>query len=97
MAVYRVAPLTARIAHVFRLLKTPYVALPNILAGRRLVPELLQDQARGETLGAELLSLYDDPGARQAMRAEFVRLSDSLGRGVNDRAAQAVLTLAQAA
>ena len=97
VAVYRVAPLTAWIARVFRLLKTPYVALPNILAGRRLVPELLQHQARGETLGAELLSLYDDPGARQAMRAEFARLSDSLGRGVNDRAAQAVLTLAQAA
>ena len=97
VAVYRVAPLTAWIARVFRLLKTPYVALPNILAGRRLVPELLQHQARGEVLGAELLSLYDDPGARQAMRAEFARLSDSLGRGVNDRAAQAVLTLAQAA
>ena len=97
VAVYRVMPLTAWIARVFRLLKTPYVALPNILAGRKLVPELLQDQARGETLGAQLLSLHDDPGARQAMRAEFARLSESLGRGVNDRAAQAVLALAQAA
>lgn len=91
---YRVVPLTAWIARVFRLLKTPHVALPNVLAGRKLVPELLQDQARGETLGAELLSLYDDSGARQAMRAEFARLSESLGRGVNDRAAQAVLDLA---
>ena len=96
VAAYRVVPLTAWIARVFRLLKTPYVALPNILAGRKLVPELLQDQARGETLGAELLGLYDDPGARQAMRAEFARLSESLGRRVNDRAAEAVLALAQA-
>ena len=97
VAVYRVVPLTAGIARVFRLLKTPYVALPNILAGRKLVPELLQGQARGDTLGAELLSLYDDPDARQAMRAEFARLSESLGGGVNDRAAQAVLALAQTA
>ena len=96
VAVYRVAPLTAWIARVFRLLKTPHVALPNILAGRKLVPELLQQQARGDALGAELLSLYDDPGARQAMRAEFAGLSESLGRDVDDRAAQAVLALAQA-
>ena len=93
---YRVAPPTAWIARMLGLLKTPYVALPNILAGRELVPELLQGQARGETLGAELLRLYDDPGARQTMRAEFVRLSESLGRGVNERAAQAVLALARA-
>ena len=96
VAVYRVVPLTAWIARVFRLLKTPHVALPNILAGRKLVPELLQEQVRGDTLGAELLGLYDDPGARDAMRAEFARLSESLGRGVNDRAAQAVLGLAKA-
>ena len=94
---YRVVPLTAWIARVFRLLKTSHVALPNVLAGHELVPELLQERARGETLGAELLRLYDDPGARQAMRAEFARLSESLGRGVNDRAAQAVLSLTQAA
>ncbi|MDE0244921.1 MAG: lipid-A-disaccharide synthase [Gammaproteobacteria bacterium] len=96
VAVYRVVPLTAWIARVFRLLKTPHVALPNILAGRKVVPELLQEQVRGDTLGAELLGLYDDPGARDAMRAEFARLSESLGRGVDDRAAQAVLALAKA-
>lgn len=96
VAVYRVVPLTAWIARVFRLLKTPHIALPNILAGRKLVPELLQERARGETVGAELLRLYDDPGARQTMRAEFAGLSESLGRGVNDRAAQAVLALAKA-
>ena len=96
VAVYRVVPLTAWIARVFRLLKTPHIALPNILAGRKLVPELLQERARGETVGAELLRLYDDPGARQTMRAEFACLTESLGRGVNDRAAQAVLALAKA-
>ena len=92
---YRVMPLTAWIARVFRLLKTPYVALPNVLARRELVPELLQDEASGEGLGAALLRLYDDPAARGVMRGEFSRLREALGRGVNDRAAAAVLELAR--
>ena len=58
---YRVAPLTAWIARAFRLLKTPFVALPNILADRELAPELLQEQASGENLGRSLLDLYDRP------------------------------------
>ncbi len=92
---YRVAPLTAWIAGVFRLLKTPWVALPNILAGRELAPEFLQGRARGALLGAALLDLYDDAGARRAMRDEFARLSGLLGRGVSDAAARAVLSLAR--
>ena len=91
---YRVAPLTAWIARAFRLLKTPWVALPNILAGSEIVPELLQNRARGELLGAELLRLYDDPKARERMRAEFARLSELLGQGVSERAARAVLAVA---
>ncbi len=93
---YRVAPLTAWIAAAFRLLKTPWVALPNVLAGRELAPEFLQDRARGALLGAALLDLYDDAGARRAMRAEFAQLSGMLGRGVSDAAARAVLSLARA-
>lgn len=94
---YRVMPITAWIARVFRLLKTPYVALPNVLAGRELVPELLQDEASGEGLGAALLRLHDDSEARGVMRGEFSRLREALGRGVNDRAAAAVLELARGA
>ena len=93
---YRVAPLTAWIARVFRLVKTPWVALPNILAGRELAPELLQKRARGDLLGAELLRLHDDSGARGRMRAEFARLSESLSRGASERAARAVLAAARA-
>ena len=93
---YRVAPLTAWIAAAFRLLKTPWVALPNVLAGRELAPEFLQGRARGALLGAALLDLHDDAGARRAMRDEFAQLSGLLGRGVSDAAARAVLSLARA-
>ena len=92
---YRVAPLTAWIARTFRLLKTSFVALPNLLAERELAPELLQEQASGENLGRALLDLYDAPERRRRMRAEFARLADDLGRNVSDRAAQAVLELAR--
>lgn len=88
---YRVAPLTAWIAHAFRLVKTPWVALPNILSGSEVVPELLQGRARSERLGAELLRLHDNPEEREKMRAEFARLSESLRRGASERAARAVL------
>ena len=93
---YRVAPLTAWIARAFSLLKTPWVALPNILAGREVAPEYLQGRARGSLLGAALLDFYDDAAARQAMQIEFARLSRSLGSGVSDAAARAVLSAAQA-
>ncbi|MCO6062902.1 lipid-A-disaccharide synthase, partial [Pseudomonas sp. MOB-449] len=43
---YRVAPLTYRILR--RLVKSPYISLPNLLAGRLLVPELIQDAATPE-------------------------------------------------
>ncbi len=93
---YRVAPLTAWIARAFRLVKTPWVALPNVLAGGEIVPELLQGRARGVLLGAELLRLYDDPQARGRMRAEFARLSTLLGQGASEQAARAVLAVARA-
>ncbi|MCY4157945.1 MAG: lipid-A-disaccharide synthase [Gammaproteobacteria bacterium] len=93
---YRVAPLTAWIARAFRLVKTPWISLPNILAGSGIVPELLQGRACGELLGAELLRLHDDPQARRSMRAEFARLSALLGRGASARAAKAVLAAARA-
>lgn len=92
---YRVAPLTAWLARTFRLLKTPFVALPNVLAGRELAPELLQEKASGENLGQALLDLYDAPGRRRTMRAEFARLAQSLGRDVSARAAEAVFRLAR--
>ncbi len=92
---YRVAPLTALIVRALRLVKTPWVALPNILAGRELAPELLQCRARGELLGAALLRLHDDPLARDTIRAQFTRLSESLGRGASERAARVVVDLAR--
>jgi len=72
-------------------LKTPYVALPNILAGRALVPELLQHAATPEALAnaldLEFKRVHDDPN----YLAEFARLHESLRLNADEQAACAVL------
>jgi lipid-A-disaccharide synthase len=56
---YRMGAMTYRL--LSRLVKTPYIALPNLIAGRALVPELVQDAATVEALGNHLLqALYDN-------------------------------------
>lgn len=64
---YRVNPLTAAIAR--RLIKVPYVSILNLLAGRPVVPELLQENCTPEKLADTVAALMDDPAARAAQRA----------------------------
>ncbi|GBR09630.1 lipid-A-disaccharide synthase [Acetobacter oeni] len=66
---YRVNPVTAAIAR--RLIRVPYVAMVNLLAGRRLVPELLQEQCRPDLLAATVVRLITDPAVAAAQRAGF--------------------------
>ncbi len=77
-------------ALVRRLLRTPYVALPNILAGRQLVPELLQDGATPTALAAALLRELDKAGGDPEYLAEFARLHRQLRCDADARAADAV-------
>ncbi len=85
---YKVAPLTYRI--LSRLVKSPYVSLPNLLAGRLLVPELLQDAATPRALAAELAPLLDG-GAAQT--EGFDAIHRTLRRDASAEAAKAVLQL----
>ncbi len=87
---YRVAPLTYRILK--RLVKSPYISLPNLLAGRLLVPELIQDAATPEALAATLSPLLDDG---QVQTAGFDAIHRTLRRGASERAAEAVLQLVE--
>jgi len=86
---YRLGELSYRL--VRRLLKTPFVALPNILAGRRIVPELLQHQATPEALAASLLGEMDAAARDPGYYDEFTRLHACLRRGADEGAAEAVL------
>ena len=85
---YTLGRVTAAI--VRRLIRTPFVGLPNILAGRLAVPELLQENATPGKLAAALLQVLRD--GNQAAR-ELHPIAVSLRRGASQRGAQAVLEL----
>jgi lipid-A-disaccharide synthase len=85
---YRLAPITFWILK--RLVKSPYVSLPNLLAQRLLVPELLQDAATAETLAQTLLPLLD---GGEAQTAGFDAIHRILRRDASNQAADAVLGL----
>jgi lipid-A-disaccharide synthase len=73
------------------MLYLPYVGMPNILAGERLVPELLQDEATPAGLAAALLALYRDTTARKRQVERFHELHHVLRQNTAEKAADAVL------
>jgi len=85
---YRLAPLTFWILK--RMVKSPYISLPNLLAQRLLVPELLQDDATPQALAQTLLPLID--GGEEQTRG-FDDIHRTLRRDASNQAADAVLTL----
>ncbi len=86
---YRLGEWTYKV--VSRLLRTPYVALPNILAGEALVPELLQHEATPEALAENLLAELYRAERDEEYLARFEALHASLRQGANGRAADAIL------
>lgn len=88
---YRAARLTYYLAKA--MVRVKHVGLPNLLAGRSLIPELLQDAATPEMLGAAVLDWLERPQRRAALQAEFHRIHSMLRRDADSRAAEAVLEL----
>ena len=86
---YRLGELTYQV--VSRLLRTEFVALPNILAGEALVPELLQHEATPAALAENLLAVLYRAGEDDEYLSRFEALHASLRQGANERAADAVL------
>ncbi|SQI36376.1 Lipid-A-disaccharide synthase [Leminorella richardii] len=90
---YRMKPFTFWLAK--RLIKTPYVSLPNLLAGRELVKELLQEECTPPKLYEALMPLLDKQNENvKALRETFTELHQSIRRDADRQAAEAVLELA---
>ena len=85
---YRVAALTASVMR--RKLLLPYVGLPNVLAGRFVVPELMQDDATPENLAQVALNLFDDTVTRHALEELFAGFARELAADTGALAAHAV-------
>lgn len=91
---YRVNPLTAMLAR--RLIHVPHVAVVNLLAGRMVVPELLQQHCNPADLAAQVRSLLEDRAAADAQREAFRGVVAGLGvRGGQPSEAAARAVLAQ--
>jgi len=75
-----------------RMLYLPYVGLPNILAGRFVVPELLQKDATPEKLAETTLKLASDKLLMQEIREEFTRIHEALRQNSEQKAADVVLS-----
>jgi lipid-A-disaccharide synthase len=92
---YRLGALTAFLLRTLRLVKVPYFSQPNLLIGRALVPELLQEQVSGAALGEALLGRLEDRQYLGELDGEFRKVHEALRGGGAARAAEAILTLAR--
>ena len=74
-----------------KVVNVPFAGLPNLLAGKAVVPELLQDDATPEKLGGALLQYLENPEQADALKEEFRRIHTVLRNHADERAADAVL------
>jgi lipid-A-disaccharide synthase len=89
VVVYRLSALTYALGR--RFVTVPHFAMVNLIAGRRIVPEVIQHEFTPERVAAEVLSLLEGP-RRVAMQADLAEVRSRLGaRGGSRRAAEAVL------
>jgi lipid-A-disaccharide synthase len=93
VVVYRLSPLTYRLGRPFVQVNT--FAMANLVAGRQIVPELMQDDFTPDAVATHALALLEDPRRADAMRAELRDVRAKLGTpGASRRAAEAVMAVA---
>jgi lipid-A-disaccharide synthase len=95
IVIYKTSAATFALAR--RLVRVPNIALANIVAGERVAPELLQDEATAERVAREARTLLGEPEAAARMREKWRSLRKRLGpAGAAGRAAEAVLEVVPA-
>ena len=95
VVVYRVSPITYAIAK--RLVKVPHVAMANLIAGKRMAPELIQDDFTAENIVQQLGPLLPDGRPRQSMMEELRELRGWLHAGRGGEASSAIDRVASVA
>ena len=94
---YKVAPLTYTLVKRLGLLKVNRYALPNVLAGEDVVPELMQHDCTPQGLADALLGWLRDPAARDALVPRFRDLHRQLRRDASEAAAEAIADVVSSA
>ena len=94
VVIYRLTHLTALLAKPF--VRTPFFSMVNLIAGRAVVPELIQSEFTAERVSGEVLRLLQNQSARDDQRAGLAEVRQRLGPpGAVERAADAILQLMQ--
>ncbi len=92
VVVYRVTPLTALLAKP--LVRTPFFSMVNLIAGKRAVPEVIQNDFTPSRVASEVFRLLNDQSARESLRRDLAEVRQRLGPpGAVERAADAILEL----
>lgn len=92
VVIYRLSPLTALLAKP--LVRTPFFSMVNLVAGRKVVPELIQNDFTPERLTAEVSRLLESAEARDNMRRDLASVRKLLGPpGAIERAAEIIACL----
>jgi lipid-A-disaccharide synthase len=79
VVIYRVSPLSAFILQ--RMIRTPFFSMVNLIAGRRVVTELIQDDFTPAAVESEVRRLLDSTGTTNEMRASLAEVRAKLGPG----------------
>jgi lipid-A-disaccharide synthase len=92
IVVYRASQLNWRIFHP--LINTPFVGMPNLIAGKEIAPELLQDDLNGERLSKEIVEFLSNPERLRQSREDLAAVRAKLGEAnASERAARKILDL----
>nr|WP_207192029.1 lipid-A-disaccharide synthase [Halochromatium roseum] len=94
LVAYRLHPMTYWLVTRLRLIKVRYAAMANLLVGRALAPEFLQDRCRADLMGPAVLDLLDDAERRTEIEAAYRQIHLELRQHAAHRAAEAILALA---
>jgi lipid-A-disaccharide synthase len=90
VVVYRMSPITYRLAR--RLVQVQSIAMVNLIAGERIVPELVQEAFTPDAVAREAIAMLTDPQRAARVRDGLARVRERLGGpGASRRAAQAIL------
>ena len=85
--VYKVSPVSYYIGRM--IVKVRHIGLANIIAGKTIVPELIQDEANPERIATEVVNILNDPTRMQNIRQELHAVRETLGQpGAAGRAAR---------
>jgi lipid-A-disaccharide synthase len=89
---YKVSPISYLIGK--KLVKVPYIGMANILAGKKVVPELIQDEANAHNITAEVTHLLQDNNYYQSVCEDLTSIKKELGEpGASKRAARIAVTM----